>query len=420
MQQLKKLNEKNVKIVEKYIKERAFDMICSPSGEFIYPYLDPGAQYGGDLWDWDSHFSAAGLMYICEYFKNDEDFDYEERKKQTIEAAKGCVSNFLRAQLKDGFIPIQINNRELSLEHYAKNYKQERLNQHKPFLCQSVLNVSKYSDDFNWFSVEPLIKYIDYYKKEQFHQRSGLYVWKSDYMIGIDSNPSVFGMPYESVGDIYLNTFMYLELLALAEILEKKNDNRAGEFAAEAERLKNTIKKECWDCRDGLYYSVFVDLAKNHGGEKHSGMEFFWKSLPIKVRMAACFLPMYAGISTKEQDKEMIEKHYLDDKFLSPAGIRSLAEDERMYYLKGTSNPSNSMGPVWLIYNYFSFYGLIKANRKDLAEDLCARAVDVYAEDIQKTGKICEAYHPITKESILDHSFLSWNILIIKMIGEIV
>ena len=57
-------------------------------------------------------------------------------------------------------------------------------NQHKPFLCQSILNVSRYdNNDFSWFSVEPLIKYMDYYKRKQFHERSGLYVWKNDFMI---------------------------------------------------------------------------------------------------------------------------------------------------------------------------------------------------------------------------------------------
>ena len=129
-------------------------------------------------------------------------------------------------------------------------------------------------------------------------------------------------------------------------------------------------------------------------------------------------LPMFAGISDNEQNKSII-KHYLDDKFLSPNGLRSTAEDERVYFLGGTTDPSNSLGPVWLIYNYFMFEGLINAGRKDLAVELCEKMVHIFALDIEKNGKTSESYHPITGEPIMEYSFLSWNCLIIKMLKEI-
>ena len=410
------MNLKEVKTVEEYFKNNALKMVVEPYGKIKYPFIDPGQQYGGDLWDWDSCLSALGLMEICEYFKDSPDFDYENNKNKVIEGAKGCVLNFTDVQLDDGFIPIVINNGILSTDRWIENHYKS--NQHKPFLAQATLNVSRYANDYTWFDVEKLIKYIDYYKENQYHKRSGLYVWKNDYMIGIDNNPTVFGFPNGSVGDIYLNTFMYLELTALSELLEKLGDIRSQKYFDEAKRLKETIRKECYDNRDGFYYSVFVDLASNHTGNMHSGMEFFWKSLPIKVRFAGCFLPFYAGISDEEQNKSII-KHYLDEKFLSPNGLRSTAEDERVYFLGGTSNPSNSLGPVWLIYNYFVFEGLLKAGRKDLAEDLCGKIIHLYARDIEKNGKTDECYHPITGEPIMGHSFLSWNCLIIKMLKEI-
>lgn len=414
-----KMNIKEVKTVENYFKNNAFNMVVKPYGKLKYPFIDPGQQYGGDLWDWDSCLSALGLMEICEYFKDCPDFEYQSKRQQVIDAAKGCVLNFTSVQLSDGYIPIIINDTRLTDGEWAvahQKYKND--NQHKPFLAQATLNVSKYAEDFSWFDVEKIIKYIDYYKENQYHKRSGLYVWKNDYMIGIDNNPSVFGFPNESVGDIYLNTFMYLELVALSELLKKLGDARSEKYLEEANRLKETIRKECYDDRDGFYYSVFVDLAKNHTGGMHSGMEFFWKSLPIKVRFVGCFLPMYAGITDEGQNQSMI-KHYLDDKFLSPNGLRSTAEDERVYYLGATSNPSNSLGPVWLMYNYFAFEGLLKVGRMDLAEDLCDKMVTIFARDIEKNGKTSESYHPITGDPIMNHSFLSWNCLIVKMLKEI-
>lgn len=414
------MNTEEVKIVEKYFKERSLDMVMPPFGILKHPYIDPGAQYSKQSWDWDSYFAALGLMEICEYFKDDPDFDYETNRAKVVESVKGYILNFTSVQLSDGFIPIKLAQDILSDTSWADNHFKDHFeNQHKPFLCQGTANVSRYINDYTWFDIEALVKYIEYYRKEQFHERSGFYVWNSDYMIGIDNNPTVFGWPYRSTGDIYLNTFMYLELVALADLLKERNDDREATYRKEAERLKENIRSEMYDKRDGIYYSVFVDLAKHHTGFMHSGIEFFYKSLPIKVRFAGCFLPMFAGISTDEENKIMIEKHYLDENFLSPHGLRSTAADERMYYLGGTSNPSNSWGPIWMIYNYFIFNSLIKAGRRDLAEDICQKMVSLYAKDITENGKVDECYDPLTGKAIMDRSFLSWNCLIIQMLNKL-
>lgn len=413
------MNSDKKSVVAKWFSDRAFNMIRPPYDKLKYSFIDPGSQYDGQLWDWDSYFSAKALMAICEYFKDDKDFDYEKKKKLVIDSAKGSLKNFVNIQLEDGYIPIMTNNVRLNDKLWIGIHKEKDLdNQHKPFLCQATLAVSKYDNDYDWFNLEPLFKYFDYYDKKQFHARSGLYVWKSDIMIGMDNNPSVYGLPYETVGDIYLNSFMYMELLAFYEILKIKNHDRAEEFYQKAERLKNTIREECWDKRDEIYYSVFVDLAKNHTGGYHTGMKFFWKSLPIKIRMAVCFLPIYAGIATKEETEIMIKKHYLDPAFLSPYGLRSISADEKMYCLIGTSNPSNSLGPVWMIYNYLAFESLKKAGRDDLAKDLCDKMTNNFYNDIVKNGKVDECYNPDTGEPIMNQSFISWNALIVKMIKE--
>lgn len=410
----------DVKTVEEYFKFRSFDMIVPAYGKMKYPFIDPGLQYNGHLWDWDSYYSALALMRICEYFKNDADFDYESRRRDVIDAAKGCVLNFLNTQGEDGFIPIMTSEEILrDWTERSVHWPNADANQHKPFLAQSTLNVSEYANDYTWFDADKICKYIDYYKREQFHERSGLYVWKSDVMIGMDNNPTVYGMPYGSVGDIYLNSFMIAELNALVTLLKKIGDERYAIYEQEAERLTQTVKRECYDERDEIYYSVFVDLARMHTGKFHTGMPFFWKSLPIKIRIAPCFLPICVGVATEEQSKRMIERHYLDEKWLSPYGFRATAKDERVYYLDGTSNPSNSLGPIWVIYNYMAFESLLKVGCKDLAKDLCEKLVVNFAKDIREHGKVDECYNPETGEAIMNQSFLSWNCLIIKMLEDI-
>lgn len=413
------MDVKRVKIVEDYFKTKAFGMLRPAGQGFKYPYLDPGEQYLAQLWDWDSYFAAEALMSICEYFRKDGDFGYEDKRAAVTAAAKGCVLNFLDIQLPDGFIPITVNPVMLEDGLWIKEHQSPgTVNQHKPFLCGSALNVSRYCNDYEWFDAEKMVKYLDYYKRNQWHERTGLYIFKSDYMIGIDNNPSVYGWPYGSTADIYLNSFMYKELCAFAELLEKRKDPRAAHYRAEAEQLKAAVRRECYDPIDEFYYSVFIRLGENHKGIIHSGMPVFWNSLPVKLRHVSSFLPLYAGIATEKQTSRIIDKYYLSPEFLSPYGLRSAAENERFYCLKGTSNPSNSLGPVWVIYNYFAFSFLLKAGRIRLARDLLDRITAVLAADVEQSGKTDECYDPNTGKPIMGKSFVSWNALIIKMYGD--
>ena len=85
------MNQHYKEIVENYFKDSSFDMIAPSMGSMNHPFVDPGPQYRGQLWDWDSYFSVRALIDICEYFKNDPTFDYETRSRAVGEAAKGCV-----------------------------------------------------------------------------------------------------------------------------------------------------------------------------------------------------------------------------------------------------------------------------------------------------------------------------------------
>jgi putative isomerase len=54
---------------------------------------------------------------------------------------------------------------------------------------------------------------------------------------------------------------MYKELLAMVYLADQLNLSNVGkEFAADAENLKLAIQKNCWDERDGFFYSVDLNL----------------------------------------------------------------------------------------------------------------------------------------------------------------
>lgn len=406
-------------IVKEYVKTESFRMLKKSTGVFRHPFIDPGAVYAENLWDWDSYWSAFALMEIVDYFKDDPKFDYENRRKEVLAHAKGNLQNFFELQHEDGFIPMVTTAEGLFADYLSNEHKKgNRVNQHKPFLCQGVLNVSRYADDYNWFDPDRLEKYLQFYERHQYHENAQLFFWQNDLMIGIDNNPTVYGFPDQSVADIFLNCFIYREYCAMAELLEKRGDNRSVCYKERADKLKTAIRKELYDPRDGLYYSAYIDIHTHKSEYFNHGLGVFWNSIALKIRFWACFLPMSCGISSPDENERMVQ-HYLDPAFFSEYGIRTLAADEKMYNTEKSSNPSNWLGGIWIVASYCVFDGLMKCGYRELAEDLADRTVTLLGKDIEKNGCMSESYVPETGEPMLWGGFLNWNCLVISMLKRL-
>lgn len=298
--------------------------------------------------------------------------------------------------------------------------KGHKHNQHAPFLCQATLGAAMFTGDFGWFDAEKLIRYLEYYQQNQYDGKSGLFFWQNDIMIGIDNNPTVFCRPPRSSADIFLNCFIYLEYLALVQILKAKGDSRAIRIGSEAEKLKRAINEEMWDERDGIYYSQ--DISFHHtncsaGGVKlHSGMPPHWKSMPLKIRIWACFLPMYAGICSAEHAERMCTHLTADDSFLANYGIRTLASNEKMYCLQNSrGNPSNWLGPIWTVANYCVYQGLKNYGKTELSKEVARRTVALMENSLERYGDLFESYHPDSGKPFMHPGFLSFNMLVSEM-----
>ncbi len=71
------------------------------------------------------------------------------------------------------------------------------------------------------------------------------------------------------------------------------------------------------------------------------------------------FLPLWCGIASQEQAAELVKINYVaDDRLRARWGVRSLSSRETMYSMAFSSNPSNWLGPVWIIENYVVWKGL--------------------------------------------------------------
>ena len=405
-------------LVKAYIRDNALKMLKEEDGVFPHPFIDPGAGYENNLWDWDSYWSAYALYGYCEYFKGRDGFDYEGTRAKVIAHAKGNLLNFFDLQEKDGFIAMVTTAHGLFSSLLKDEHRKGcKVNQHKPFLCKGVYNVSRYAGDFEWFDTEPLERYLKFYEDNQYDGKSGLFFWRNDQMIGMDNNPTVFGFPEDSVADIYLNSFLYTEYVAMEKILcERGQDGSV--WALKAEQLKESIRRELYDVRDDLYYSGYIDVKTRKTEIFHHGLGVFWNSVPIKIRIWACFLPVMCGIATPEEGMRMMQKHYTDPAFCCEYGIRTLAKDEKMYNTEKSSNPSNWLGAVWIVANYCTYRALLACGMRDEARKMIEKTVLVLGKDIEKNGAMSESYVPETGEPMMYGGFLNWDVLVIEMIGD--
>jgi putative isomerase len=402
-------------MLRQYILESVDKTLKEPNDRLKHPFVDPGSVYGGNLWDWDSFWAVYAILNLVESPSSDHRY---------VQYAKGNIYNFLDYQLEDGYIPMMITRDKYEEPYLIMKHKEGAvLNMHKPFLCQQIVLISDFCNDYAWISslYAKLQKYFDCYDHYYYHNRTGLYVWADDVMIGMDNDPATFGRPRFSTANIYLNSFMIAEFKAMSILSEKLGRAEQSEhYLRKAEELGRAIHEECWDRRDKFFYSVDVDIETRAYDWFHKGLGVFWKSLPIKIRVWSGFIPLYSGIATPEQAAYLVREHFSDaNTFRSMFGVRTLAQDEKMYNCSATNNPSNWLGPIWIVSNYIVFRGLMNYGYVKEAEELCQKTVELLGRDLESTGMLHEYYHPETGEPVMNGGFLNWNLLVLNMIDEV-
>jgi hypothetical protein len=232
-------------------------MLHEPTPPLAFPFVTPGSVYSNQLWDWDSWLSDVALCQIM------ADQGEKVDKQKMLSYGRGCVLNFLAAATPDGEIPIQIVVR--SKRSRAATQPNPATNMHKPVLAQHAAFLVKLDNgNAEWLRPKfPVLQAFEKnYRENQFHEATGLYFWKDDLAIGVDNDPATFFRPPNSSGSIFLNCLMYKELLAMAYLSHALQlaPTIAEEYQNQADALKLAIQKNCWDERDGYFYSVDLNL----------------------------------------------------------------------------------------------------------------------------------------------------------------
>lgn len=386
-------------IIREYAEKDYKKMFREPDGQIKHGFIVPGSCYSNSLWDWDSWLTNIALKQFVK-----EDISYYEQ---------GCIINFLEHMDENGRIPIAITPTSMMPKPEVKES-----NIHKPCLAQHAAFIIKYNGgDAEW--LRPLfpnmLKFVDYYF-ENFRADCGLYFWYDDLAIGVDNDPSTFYRPLKSSGSIYLNCLMFKELESVCYIGGILGAD-VSKYAEEKENLKAAIRENCYDEKDGMYYSVDLNLLPvDLSNWLHKGAPRHWDCVIERIGCWSGFLAMWAGIATKEQAERMVKENLLDEKaFWAPYGVRTLSKYEKMYAIIKSGNPSCWLGPIWGIANYMVFRSLLKYGYTDLARELAEKTVKMLEDDIRACGEMHEYYDPETGKPVNNQGFQSWNMLAVNM-----
>lgn len=391
------------KLITDYAVNNYKKMFREPNGLLKYKFIVPGSVYADDLWDWDSWLTNIALRKIV----TDDISEYE----------KGCILNYLDNIDSCGRMPIVIRPHEISPDFD----KDGETNVHKPVLAQHALFICKEINDFKWIEghFKKLKRYINFYIEKCFHKDTGLFFWIDDRAIGVDNDPCTFYRPNGSSASIYLNCLMYKELLAMADIacaLDIASDIKY--YSDSAENLKASINDNCWDERDGFYYSVDINLLPVDTSKMlHSGFPRTWNGIIQRIGVWSGFMALWAGIASKEQAQRIVKEHYLNkNTFNANYGVCTLSKAEKMYQIVKSGNPSCWLGPIWGISNWMVFEGLKNYGFNNEALELCFKTVEMFGKDIELNGQMHEYYHPDTGEGVNNPGFQNWNLLSINII----
>lgn len=323
------------------------------------------------LYDWDQYFEGVLQLYMgwdTSYMQN-------------------AVLIYLKYQQQNGFSKRAIQNGYSGEEDYEMV---------KPFLSQITLLCLKKDGQLDWLDEECFVrlqKSLDYWLICRDKNKNNLSVWRSSIETGMDNQHERGGIwKSDYCEGVDLNTYLYRECLAFANLCEFKGKHQLAEIYHEFADIRKNGVLSMWDEEDGYFYD-----RDERTGE------------PIKVKSIAGMLPMWAGIISKEQAWTLVYRHILNpDEFWRSYPFPALAATEPGYspvYLEGDIG-CNWRANTWVPTNYMIMHGLMDYGYMDIAKYIANKTREL----VDKSGDR-EYYLTDTGEGTGLNPFWGWSLL---------
>ncbi len=221
----------------------------------------------------------------------------------------------------------------------------------------------------------------------------------------------LFGHTPESpkkVKSLDLSTMMVMEMRSLAQMagaLGKSDEAR--DWTARADKLAELIRTRMWDEKDGFFYNLARD----------SGAFTTKDGVSLKRKEIIGFLPMWAGVATKEQAARLVKHLTNPESFWRRYGVPTLAADDA-YYNGNVTKCCQWNGAVWLLWDYMVFRGLLNYGYRKEAEELARRVMDGVIFQLKENHRFWESYSPDNTQLASPKNYL-WDCIIVRMMIDL-
>jgi len=192
-----------------------------------------------------------------------------------------------------------------------------------------------------------------------------------------------------SVIDVPFNILYAEDLKHLANLAYKLGEEDKAEiFNKRADEVLKSLRTYLWN--DGKFKSYDAITGRF-----------------IEVSTWAIFMPLYAGLLTKEEARKLIFTELLNENnFKAPFGIRTTSQTE----LSFDAEDGFWRGPIWFAPHWFIYQGLKRYDFDELAEDLQKNSINL----LNQSG-FREQYHPTSGQGQGARNF-TWGGLVIDMV----
>ena len=322
--------------------------LISPKGYIRYETMTPSKIGYVGLWLWDSALHALAFRHVDAVL------------------ARNQLLAMVAHQLPNGMLPDAVYDEGIvtRIDHPFQGIVTK-----PPIFAWAALKLHQTAPDLDFLAelYPHLILENEWWLTYNDDDHDGLAQYNHPYSSGLDDSPLWDqGMPVESPE---LNTYLVLQMQSLAEIAQALNRvEEAGKWRSRASRLVALMMDHFWDEKAGLFW-----VLKDHQ--------------PVKVVTPFNLYPLWtAQLPAKIQQKLM--RHLQDPrqfwgKFMLPTVARNDASFDPQTMWRG---------PVWANVNYFFIEALQKIGRKDLADILCNRTLEM----IMAQKGMFEFYDPET------------------------
>ena len=322
--------------------------VYTPEDLFKQRWTTPDRLPHRKCWLWDSVFHALGNYYI------------EPR------LARESIISVFDAQQENGFIP------HMFWPGNASGHTQA------PVLAWGIFKLYQRDGDSDWILplFEKLERYLNWNIKNRDNDRNGLFEWFIDLNdpncrcgeSGCDNSPRFDDV--KPMDAIDFSCFMANEFRSMSKLAGALGMVEKAEYYDKLySETKEKINRLLYDPVDSRYYDRELESGKLR-----------------KVSAVTSFLPLFAGICSKEQASALVKDLQDPNTFATPFGVPSIAKNDPTY---GTDM---WRGPVWINFNYLIISGLREYGYGELAEHLRERTLEQMEKWYRADGVIYEFY----------------------------